>query len=174
VIGQTVRLVLEGVTNEPVLITRVDPVVVNRRPPLRGWWVPPEPGGGARVRYFETGLECARPQLVALGGHHGPGLRPVRALNLEVSRLDKEQLEITAYSAKHYLEWGIDVAYVADGQVHTLMVRDPRLRVTAISRGLHGYFPALHTTALRRAPAADPTSQDVAYWERVSKELCPR
>jgi class 3 adenylate cyclase len=166
VVAQTVRLVLDGATREPVLITGVNPFVISKEPPLAGWFILPEVGGVASVRYLETNLACADPPVIVVGGNHAARRDPVSSLDLEVSSLDKEQLEISAYTSRGYLRWGISVTYVSDGEVQTLEVTDPRLRVNAVNTSMRSFVAKPGTNRLERAARFDPTPADVADWAK--------
>ncbi len=171
-VQQTVRLELEGLTDEPVLVTRIDLDVVEEGPPLSGWFVAPDAGSGATVRYFEANLDCAQPILVPMGGNLAARKDPTTALDLQVSQLDKEQLEITAYSPRRYVRWALNITYVFDGDVHTLVVKDPRLEVTAPSPANRAFAAPIKEGALVRVPYADPTAADMADGQRYAASLC--
>ena len=56
---QTVRLVLRGTGDAPVVITRVRPFVLSKEPPVEGWtWSPPAEGGFLPARRLEADLDC--------------------------------------------------------------------------------------------------------------------
>ncbi len=175
VIYQTVRLVLEGAGEEPVLVTRVDPRVISRDPPLAGWYLVPEGGSKAGIRYVETNLDCPDPQAVVVGAGRASGRDTVSSLDLEVSSLDKEQLEISAYTTRSDIHWGVDITYVYGGEVTTLEVRDPRLHVTAESRALRAYVAEYVPGPLQRAPRFDPAPpHDMTVTARSIAALCER
>lgn len=180
---QTVRLVLTGHSDAPVIITQISPFVIERRPPLRGWWFLPERGGGVFVRFVEANLDCPKhPALLMVPDPKtGEITRRTTSVDLQVSRSDVEELEVTVYAARSYVRWGLQVTYVSHGQVNTLRVTDPGLRLTGERPGslrTYTYFPSPSGVVLPgpkglvRTPRFDDTAADIRSFARSNSGLC--
>jgi hypothetical protein len=177
---QTVRLVLTGRTNQPVIITRIRPVIIERQPPLAGWWFVPEQGGGVFVRFVEANLDCPRHPAVLVVPNRRTGqiTRRTTSIDLQVSRSEVEELEVTAFTNRSYVRWGLEVTFVADGDIKTLKVTDPRLRVNGEAVGTLRTFTDFPRDApqqrqgLVRTPEFDTTRQELRSQARVSASLC--
>ncbi len=180
---QTVRLVLTGRAEAPVIITQIRPFVIARRPPLRGWRFLPEQGAGVSVRFVEANLDCpAQPALLLIpDAKTGQIIRRTTSIDLLVSRSEVEELEVTVYSYSSYVRWGLQVTYVSQGQVNTLRVTDPGLHVTGEAPGTlrtYTYFPSPRgvelpgPTGLVRTPQFDATSADIRYLTSFASKLC--
>jgi len=177
---QTVRLVLTGQTSEPVIITQIHPVIIERKPPLTGWWFLPEQGGGVRVRFVEVNLDCPEHPAVLIVPDPKTGqiTRRTTSIDLRVSRSDVEELEVTVFTSRSYVRWGLEITYVADGEVQTLEVTHPRLRVNGEAVGTlrtYTYLPvgtSGERTGLVRTPRYDTTRQTLRRLDRSHGKLC--
>ncbi|HEY7042381.1 MAG TPA: adenylate/guanylate cyclase domain-containing protein, partial [Nocardioidaceae bacterium] len=120
--SQTVRLVLGARTDQPVIITKVTPYVVTRKPPVHGWNFNPETGAGVPLRFVQASLDC--PEHAAWLVTTDPKTMVVvdrtTAIDLKVSRRDAEELEVTAFSTESYVQWGLEITYVSHGKLKTL------------------------------------------------------
>ncbi|MBA3233027.1 MAG: adenylate/guanylate cyclase domain-containing protein [Propionibacteriales bacterium] len=180
---QTVRLVLTGHSDAPVIITQIQPFIVERKPPLRGWWFLPEQGGGVSVRFVQANLDC--PQHAATLLVPDPKTFEITqrttSIDLQVSSSDVEELEVTVFSARSYVRWGLEVTYVSQGEVNTLRVTDPGLRVTGQAPGslrTYTYFTSPSGVRLPgpkglvRTPQFDDTANDIRSLARFDSTLC--
>jgi hypothetical protein len=181
---QTVRLVLTGRTAAPVLITRIEPFVVSREPPLRGWSVSQELGSGVPVHFVQASLDCpGHPAtLITTRGVNQRVTSRKTALDLQVSRSDAEELELTVFSSRDYVHWGLAVTYVADGHLRTTRITDPRLRLTGQALGTvrtYTYFPSFQgdqtqpkRKGLVRTSQFDASRADLRFLHGLSSRLC--
>jgi len=170
---QTVRLVLNGQSDAPVIVTQIRPFVIERDPPLRGWQFLPEQGAGVSVRFVEASLDCPEHPalLIVPNPQTGQIARRTASIDLQVSRSDVEVLEVTVYSTRSYVRWGLEVTYVSRGEVSTLRVTDPRLRLTGQVLGtLRTYTPGAE--GLVRTPQYDTTAETLRYLARSHARLC--
>ena len=170
---QTVRLVLNGQSDAPVIVTQIRPFVIERDPPLRGWQFLPEQGAGVSVRFVEASLDCPEHPalLIVPNPQTGQIARRTASIDLQVSRSDVEVLEVTVYSTRSYVRWGLEVTYVSRGEVSTLRVTDPRLRLTGQVPGtLRTYTPG--AKGLVRTPQFDTTAETLRYLARSNARLC--
>lgn len=128
---QNVRLTLQGITDSPVIVQSVSPVVLKRLPALAGWYEAPQHGGEVDVRRLFIDLDDQDPRALLLGDTEPNVVGLLGAYSFKVSDVDPEVFECIAFTTSSYVEWGIDILYVADGKSGVLPVRDDRLRVTA-------------------------------------------
>ena len=177
------RLVLNGQSDAPVIVTQIRPFVIERDPPLRGWQFLPEQGAGVSVRFVEANLDCPEHPalLIVPNPQTGQIARRTASIDLQVSRSDVEVLEVTVYSTRSYVRWGLEVTYVSRGEVSTLRVTDPRLRLTGQAPGTlrtYTFFPDPSSVALPgakglvRTPQFDSTAEDLRYHARFNARLC--
>lgn len=164
---QTVRLVLTGHGDAPVIISQIQPFVIKRLPPLRGWTIfSGLVGTSSDIRSVQASLDCPEhpATLTAKTG------QTTTSIDLQVSRSDVEVLEVTVHSSKWYVRWGLAVTYVSHGQVGTVRVTDPQLRVTGEALGTmrnYTYF-----SSLARAPDLDATPGSLRSDSRSASWLC--
>jgi hypothetical protein len=181
---QTVRLVLTGRSAAPVLITRIEPYVLSRQPPLHGWQFLEELGGGVPVHYVRASLDCPGHPATMITTR-GPNKRVVNrttSLDLEVTHTEAEELEVTVSTSRDFVRWGLAVTYVAEGELRTARVTDPRLRVTSEAPGTlrtYTFFPRYHGDPARadhpglvRTPRFDPSRADVRFFHRYNARMC--
>lgn len=128
--GQSVRLTLRGLGPRPVLVTKVEVVVLRRDPPLTGWYVAPEMGGGIEVRLFVSDLDGSDPVALLLSND-----KLLRDYAFRVTEDDVEVFQVEVFTTRHFITWGIDIEYEDGGRLGRLEVRDSRLQVTAASDG---------------------------------------
>ncbi len=181
---QTVRLVLAGSGAGPVVVTRIQPVVLQRERPVKGWMFLPEVGSGILVRYAEASLDCPeRPATFFVPDPQtGELMSRTSRVDLEVSRTEVEEVELTVYTTSSYVRWGLRISYVIPGDgSQTMQLSDRRMRVTGFRSGsirTYTYFPSeLGTgrpgrTGLTRTPQYDLTTQDARDLARHSRKLC--
>ncbi|MBL1120588.1 caspase family protein [Streptomyces sp. 110] len=101
--GHTVRLYVEAVCDQAVLLRALRPVVVVREPPLDGDLIIPM--AAVEVRRYELDLDSDSPRL------SGPPFL------YTVSRSDPEVFEITTQCEHHYVEWYLELEWTCAGQV---------------------------------------------------------
>jgi class 3 adenylate cyclase len=181
---QTVRLVLTGRDDAPVVITRIRPYIIKRNAPLSGWHFEFECCGGVLVRYLEASLDC--PGHPALLFVPNPRTGVVRGrtsnIDLEVSRSEAEELELTVNAIQSFDRWGVEVTYTHEGKTESTRATDPRMQVTGEKPGsiaTYRYVNAAEAEAqhlrsgLHRAPDADTTTDTLRFFERFQRRrLC--
>ena len=103
---QVVRLELRGRSEDPITIGAVRAEVVERRPPVEGWYVA-SPGCGAEpIRIAAVDLDAAVPE-VEYWDEHGPR----KDLALSVTRSDVELIELHASTRTSMVDWRVQVFY---------------------------------------------------------------
>jgi hypothetical protein len=176
--SEAVRLVLTGRGRSPVVITQIRPIVLQRNPPLHGWWIKPELGGQIKLHLVQANLNCSPPTSLFVTDHHASP-----DMQLTVNRSDVEELEVEVFATTSYVRWGLDINYVSAGKVRVLHVLDPNFAVTgeALHGNLRSYLesnadlgsPRRHRLDLRRTPRFDTTQGDVAFLTRVAARSVP-
>ena len=92
---QVVRLELRGTTEEPVTVTAIRALVVERSAPVRGWYVAAPGCGAVPVRSADINLDSPNAPVKMIDPQTGK-----RILAVSVTRTDTEQIELHAYTKK--------------------------------------------------------------------------
>ena len=151
---QIVRLTLRGTTDVPVIITRIDPVVIDESDSAMGWYpICCECCGKLKIRQMATNLDCRPPSLLLASAGNRMEYSYSDSYSFKVTRTDVEQIELSATTRRGLLEWGLDIAYDAGSEQGTLRLRDPRLKVTAAAAGQEGVDPFTGETSVTLSPA---------------------
>jgi hypothetical protein len=143
---QTARVILRGQASSPVVITDLVPVVLDSSPPLDGWFVAPELGGGTEIRRFVVDLDEQTPRALLVLPPSDGQARLLESCSFTVSDTDIEHFEVTAFTTSRSYSWGIDVAYDDEGTQGVLQVRDERLHLSAVSADQQAHYQEVDGT----------------------------
>ena len=169
---QPLRLILRGRDAEPVIIDAIRPRVIERGPPLAGWFTHERGCGEVPVREAHIDLDRVPPTIVfskSLGFDREEG-REQLALTLQVSASDPEVIDVLAITKRFDVRWELEVLYTAAGDTGVLVVRDgdKPFEVTALHRGLARYYRGEYhgeqrPVQLIRDPGGDPKGQGMTF-----------
>jgi hypothetical protein len=149
--AQIVRLQLRAKGDEPVTIDAIKAHVVDRRPPLEGWYVASPGCGGLTVRTATVNLDAPSPEVQVLDDTGAP----LKNTTLFVTRTNIEVLELQASTEKSMVDWNLELFYSGpdgDGSVTVDDAGKP-FRVTTESAS-DGYEP-VSATQVKREHAWD-------------------
>jgi len=178
--SQTVRLVLSGTGETPVQITQLRAYIISREPSLRGWRFISECCGGSSIRYAEVSLDCPQQPATMVTPNGKNPERRTRQLDLQVSRTDVENFEVTAWTTSSYVRWGLMVRYVSPDREGWLEVTDPGMRVTGATPGSIRTYTYVYTrwaadtgqdSGLVRVPDADLRAE-LSFSRQRERRLC--
>ena len=119
-----VQVVLEGATPDPVVLTGLTVVVVDRAaPPRRGVHYVVSGGGSVGVRFFEVMLDKSPPVVRSIPAEFKP-LKPAIDFPYKVSQTDPEVLDIRAYALKCDCTWRANLQWVYHGKHGSTVIDD--------------------------------------------------
>ncbi|MFI1415011.1 hypothetical protein ACH4Y0_34530 [Streptomyces sp. NPDC020707] len=123
--GGTIEVILQGTTDEELIITDARAEVVKRRAPLRGTHVVSPCGSDAPIRVFDVDLDKENAPLTLLSDGRSPsGQVPRERWKYAVKLGDAETFEIHPHSKTHDVEFQILVAWSSGGKGDVLVLED--------------------------------------------------
>jgi len=149
--AQIVRLQLRAKTDEPVTINAIKAHVIDRKPPLDGWYVASPGCGGLVVRTASVNLDEPNPEVQVLDDVG----TPLKNTTLFVTKTNIELIELQASTEKSMVDWNLELFYSGpngDGSV-TVDDNGKPFRVTTESAS-DGYRP-VGATQVKREHAWD-------------------
>ena len=169
---QPFRLILRGRDAEPVIIDAIRPRIIERGPPLSGWFTHERGCGEVPVREAHIDLDRDPPTTrfsKSLGLDREEG-REQLALTLQVSAGDPEVVDVVAITKRFDVRWELEVLYSAAGDTGVLVVRDgdEPFEVTALHHGLARYYRSEYhgeqrPVQLIRDRGGDPSGQGMTF-----------
>ncbi len=168
---QPFRLTLRGRDAEPVIIDAIRPRIVERGPPLAGWFTHNRGCDAVLVREAHIDLDRDPPTVVfSKSFEEGDAGREQLALTLQVSASDPEVIDVLAITKRFDVRWELEVLYSAAGDTGILVVRDGNkpFEATALHRGLARYYVGEYHGEQRpmrfvRYPGGDPRGEGMTF-----------
>jgi hypothetical protein len=107
---QVVRLELRGQSDEPILVNAIQPEIVGRKTPVKGWYIAAGGCGIGPMRTAEINLDASPPTV----GYYASDASPMRRrLTLSVTRTDPEQVELHVITRRAMMDWRAKIFYSA-------------------------------------------------------------
>jgi hypothetical protein len=152
---QTVRLILRGRSDDPLIIMRVTVVPVERVDALPGWYWRDGAGGELPVRKLIADVDCADASALMLDVEHVPEdwtappvaddlqgtkqvdlptIQVIRPVTLQVSRSDVEQIDLSVSAEQNACRWALKITYESDGEVRAETIEDESFYFTSLAR----------------------------------------
>lgn len=114
--GGTVTVTVQGLTEDSVVLQRIDVDVITRRPAVSGVYLPSGCGSDITPRYFRVDLT-----------EHQPSLKPegdTVTFPYKVSGTDPEQFIITPLLAEGSVEWRLRILWSSGDQEGEIVIDD--------------------------------------------------
>ena len=149
---EIIRLQLRGKTTEPVTVDDIQVDVVQRGPPVDGWYVASPGCGGLEVRTGEIDLDAPTPRI----RYFNKDLES-SSIALFVTRNDIEVLELQAATEKSTVDWTAKVFYSGPDGDGSVTVDDGGrpFRVTTETASDAYSFKVFPTRKVVREPSWD-------------------
>ncbi|WP_199440178.1 hypothetical protein [Umezawaea beigongshangensis] len=151
--GGEVRVTVQGLTGDSVVLQSARVEVVARRPAMTGTFLASGCESGVAPRFFRVDLTDPAPALVPwTEGEPGADDEPLKDFPYKISDVDPEQFVITPFSPVEDVEWRLHLSWTSGDRRGDLVVDDDGrpLRTTATTAARH--FCVDGTSLLRWVP----------------------